>query len=97
MPRYIQEWEWEEAFQRDGFGDGDDWVGTGEVERYLEELGYAYEEASSIHNTYIVQVSKDGHLWENDGGDEPMKWLPPDLVEKLAEYFHPGYFVQPYS
>ena len=98
MARYIQDWDWGEAFQKGGFGDGDLWVGTYLVQQFLEQEGYRVDLADGIHNTYIVQVHKDDHFWECDavGGDhdQPETWLPADLVEKLNSHFHTGYVVE---
>ena len=61
MPQYIQEWEWQEAFHKFGFHDGDEWVGTYLVAQYLEELGYDVDyEGWGMHNTTIIKLAKDG-------------------------------------
>lgn len=61
MPQFIQQWEWQDAFHKFGFGDGDDWVGTYLIASYLEELGYDVEYDSwGMHNTTITKLAKDG-------------------------------------
>ena len=61
MPKYIQEWEWQEAFHKFGFHDGDEWVGTSLVAQYLEELGYDVDyEGWGMHNITIIKLAKDG-------------------------------------
>ena len=61
MPRVIITWEWEEAFSKFGFGDGDGWNGTHEVVGEIESLGYECEtENWGCHNYMIFDIKKDG-------------------------------------
>ena len=43
MPREVIEWEWEEAFDKFGFGDGDGWNGTDSVAEFIQGKGYEVE------------------------------------------------------
>ena len=61
MPRVIITWEWEEAFSKFGFGDGDGWNGTHEVEGEIESLGYeVVTDTWGCHNYMIFDIKKDG-------------------------------------
>ena len=58
--RYHQ-WEWEDAFSKFGFGDGDGWNGTHEVEGEIESLGYeVVTDTWGCHNYMIFDIKKDG-------------------------------------
>ena len=88
-------WEWEEAFDKFGFNDGDDPVQTGHVALALEEAGYAVEVTPwGIHNTVITSISKAGielmPVGENSqriGYDNPRTYLSEELVKLLDEQF----------
>ena len=61
MPRVIITWEWEEAFNKFGFGDGDSWNGTHEVEGEIKSLGYeCVTDSWGVHNWMILDIKKDG-------------------------------------
>ena len=61
MPKVIISWEWEEAFSKFGFGDGDGWNGTHEVVGEIESLGYECDtENWGCHNYMIFDIKKDG-------------------------------------
>jgi len=61
MPQFTQWWEWQDAFHKFGFHDGDEWVGTYLVAEYLEKLGYDVEyDGWGMHNTTITKLAKDG-------------------------------------
>lgn len=61
MPKVTITWEWEEAFSKFGFGDGDGWNGTHEVVGEIESLGYECEpENWGCHNYMIFDIKKDG-------------------------------------
>lgn len=81
MPRIYITWEWEEAFDKFGFGDGDSWNGTHEVEGEIESLGYTCETDSwGCHNYMIFDIKKDGKSIlfpeKNDIGMDLDDWLP---------------------
>ncbi len=81
MPRTIITWEWEDAFSKFGFGDGDSWNGTHEVQGEIESLGYKVEcDSWGIHNYMIFDIKKDGKsiLFPegNETGENLNNWLP---------------------
>lgn len=81
MPKIIIEWQWEEAFDKFGFGDGDRWNGTHEVEGEIESLGYEVESDDwGCHNYMIFDIKKDGKSIlfpdRNDTGVDLDDWLP---------------------
>ena len=84
MPRTVISWEWEEAFSKFGFGDGDSWNGTGEVEGEIESLGYEVEcDSWGIHNYMIMDIKKDGKsiLFIDEENRNLDDWLP-EVVER---------------
>ena len=119
MPRVYIEWEWPEAFYKFGFGDGDAWNGTHEVEGEIEKLGYTCETDSwGCHNYMILDILKDGKsiLFNKDnkgiltdwkpeivqrikdrgaadkapeslGYEDPLRYLPEDIIEHLDKVF----------
>ena len=121
MPRIVIEWEWPEAFDKFGFGDGDSWNGTHEVEWAIESLGYTCETDNwGVHNYMIVDILKDGEsiLFNKDnkdilaqddwrpevlqrikdrgapdwapealGYEDPLRYLPTDIIEHLDKIF----------
>tara|TARA_S200002703_G_C3691366_1_gene212318 strand:+ start:105 stop:494 length:390 start_codon:yes stop_codon:yes gene_type:complete len=79
MPRVYITWQWEEAFDKFGFGDGDGWNGTHEVEGELESLGYEVETDSwGCHNYMIMDIKKDGKsiLFKDIENRSLEDWLP---------------------
>lgn len=79
MPKIIIEWQWEEAFDKFGFGDGDRWNGTHEVESEIESLGYECEtEHWGVHNYMIMDIKKDGKsiLFIDEENRTLEDWLP---------------------
>ena len=81
MSRTVIYWSWEEAFDKFGFGDGDRWNGTHEVEGEIESLGYECEtEHWGVHNYMIFDIKKDGKSIlfpdRNDTGVDLDDWLP---------------------
>ena len=93
MPKVIITWEWEEAFSKFGFGDGDGWNGTHEVEGEIESLGYEVEADSwGCHNYMIFDIKKDGKsVYAGDdlsiGYDDARNYLPNDIINHLDKEF----------
>ena len=90
MPVQHIHWEWEEAFNKFGFGDGDEWNGTHLVEEFLHSIGCKEVECDSwgIHNYMIFRiVDKDGKEYEFDGYEDPHNILPKRIIRKLNEEF----------
>ena len=96
MPREVIEWEWEEAFDKFGFGDGDGWNGTDIVADFIESLGYETQrDVWGIHNYVIMDVMvRCGPiqisiipLKTNINYDNPHDYLPRDLVRELEARF----------
>ena len=89
MPKVIITWEWEEAFSKFGFGDGDGWNGTHEVVGEIESLGYEGETDSwGCHNYMIFDIKKDGKsiLFPEgkEHGEHLDDWLP-EVAEKIIK------------
>lgn len=96
MPIIEIHWEWEEAFYKFGFDDGDGVVNTGDVARELESLGYTVEtQLCGMHNDIITKLEKDGTdliaKAEAEGFevgyDDPREYLPDDLAAALDRAF----------
>lgn len=85
------QWNWEEAFDKFGFNDGDGQVETWQVEDVLCQAGYTVKvDQWGIHNVVIVSIKKgDQELipFENPeytfGYDDPRKFLPKEIVDLL--------------
>lgn len=91
----IVYWEWEEAFSKFGFGDGDGPNFTREVEEFLYDIGWSAEVDNwGIHNFMIMDIT--GANGEKPmakatvGYDCPRTYLPTELVEQLDEKFPTG-------
>jgi hypothetical protein len=90
MPKTIQEWTWEEAFQKFGFGDGNETIHTDDIVSLLASMGWGYNYADSSHNQYIFMLEKGGAVIEFDGYDDEAAIrakLPMKLVEALDKEF----------
>jgi hypothetical protein len=93
MPKVVADWEWEEAFDKHGFNDGDGLNFTDEVAEAVEELGYrCVTDPGGMHNYRIVDVLKDGKSAIGPEAydmflDYPREVLPPDIVEHLDRKF----------
>ena len=89
MPQYVQDWDWTEAFQKYGFGDGEDTVHTQEVVEFLESLGYQCEPVGGMHNYFMYNLERGDTEWHppDDFDHNPREWLPPDLVALLDAKF----------
>lgn len=86
-------WNWEEAFDKFGFKDGDGQVETWQVEAVLTEAGYeCIVEGWGLHNTVISSIRKDGTEFVPQDDDEvafgydcPRTYLPEDIIALLDE------------
>ena len=96
MPEELIEWEWEEAFDKFGFGDGDGWNGTDIVGDFIESLGYdAYRDYWGIHNYMIMKLTvRCGPILisiipehVDIGYDNPNDYLPRGLIKELETKF----------
>lgn len=97
---HAHHWSWEEAFDKFGFGDGDDLVMTETVAEALRRHGYAVETVLwGFHNTIVTEITREGvTCMPNDvtrGYDEPRQYLPQEVIDLLDEAFPSGAEVQP--
>jgi hypothetical protein len=81
-------WNWEEAFEKFGFDDGDGLVMTGSVVAVLRAAGYTVKTTTwGMHNTLITSIKKDRREqippWINVGYDNPRDYLPAEIVAVL--------------
>lgn len=81
-------WQWEDAFDKFGFGDGDGQVETPTVALVLRRAGYQVQaDRWGMHNTVILSIRRDGieHIPESVrvGYDDPRRYLPPDIIALL--------------
>lgn len=86
------QWNWEEAFDKFGFNDGDGQVETWQLVDHLTELGYDIEcNQWGLHNTIIFSIKKYGVelIPENAslGYDCPRNFLPKDIIALLDKAF----------
>lgn len=84
-------WNWEEAFDKFGFMDGDGNVNTVEVEQVLKDAGYEISSTQwGLHNLIITSIRMHGkELMPEDsdeyciGYDDPRDYLPYEIIELL--------------
>lgn len=81
-------WQWPDAFDKFGFGDGDGQVETATVAMVLRSAGYDVQhDRWGMHNDAILSVRKDGveqiPASVRLGYDDPRRYLPPDIVALL--------------
>ena len=81
-------WQWEDAFDKFGFGDGDGQVETGTVVEVLRAAGYeATAEPWGLHNIVIGSIRRKGRELISAhtavGYADPRKYLPKALVRLL--------------
>jgi hypothetical protein len=83
------QWDWEDAFDKFGFGDGDGQVETDTVVAVLENAGYRVEaQPWGLHNVIILSI-KDRSGTEliadtvTSGYDAPRSYLPRKIVRLL--------------
>lgn len=86
-------WDWEEAFVKFGFGDGEGLVMTEHVAAKLRQAGYAVTiEPWGCHNVTIASIKRDGvELIPFDsinfGYDDPRDYLPAEIIDLLDDAF----------
>ena len=86
MPKTTIIWQWEEAFQKYGFHDGDN-SQTYRIEDALNELGYQVITSQGIHNYHIVSICKSDKEWIIEDDENPRPYLPQEVVEELDALF----------
>jgi len=90
MPSETFVWQWEEAFQKHGFFDGDNPQHNEEVGEFLQTLGYSYLICSSIHNSCISCLSRAGVEidFPDDSDPEDIRTIfPKDVLDALDKQF----------
>lgn len=95
MAKTTIHWEWDEAFEKFGFGDGDEANFTHIVANYLDSLGYEVDaDHWGIHNYMIMSITKDDARYnsgikviEFDGYTDPRTILPKKIIAKLDKAF----------
>lgn len=92
-------WNWEEAFDKFGFGDGDGLVMTEHVANALRYHGYAVTvEPWGCHNITIASIQLGSIEQIPDtapvGYGNPREYLPPVIVQLLDEAFTAGMEVE---
>ena len=58
MPKKTIIWEWQEAFYKFGFGDGDSWNGTYIIENFLEDTEQVFRELVHENTDYSFDISR---------------------------------------
>lgn len=93
-PRCCSEidWDWDDAFQKFGFNDGDGIVMTEHVARVLRDAGYVVTvEAWGLHNVVIASILDAGieQIPEDYDyvDDDPRDHLPKKIVTLLDQAF----------
>ena len=84
----IIPWNWEEAFDKFGFGDGDGQVMTHTVAIVLQRAGYSVEHHTwGLHNDIITSIKHKGVELipdtANVGYHDPRVYLPEAIVTLL--------------
>jgi len=93
MPILMIHWNWEEAFDKFGFNDGDGLIFTDDVAVYLKQLGYEVDiHKWLLHNRIIISIKKNGKElipFEtiNPGYDCPRYYLPQKIIAALDAKF----------
>jgi hypothetical protein len=86
------QWNWEEAFCKFGFLDGDGQIETQNIADALTEAGYeVIIQEWGMHNTIITHIKKfELEQIPDDvklGYDNPREYLPAEIVELLDKLF----------
>lgn len=97
---HTQTWNWEEAFDKFGFGDGDDIVMTEHVAEALRKVGYIVNvEAWGCHNVVITSIERRGKSLIPDNANlgyaDPRDYLPARIVKFLDRAFTDNTEVEP--
>ena len=100
-PTCCQEttWSWTDAFDKFGFNDGDGLIMTEHVAETLTKAGYTVSTQTwSIHNVIITSIKRDGvELIPEDtnvGYDDPLDYLPQDIITLLNAAYPEGDVVE---
>ncbi len=88
----VHSWNWEEAFDKFGFDDGDGIVMTEHVANALRTHGYTVTtEPWGMHNVVIWSIELRGKEQVPDtckrGYDDPRDYLPKRIITILDETF----------
>jgi hypothetical protein len=84
-------WEWEEAFDKFGFNDGDGQIMTGVIEDLLTQAGYKVNSSQwGLHNVIMNSIKLNSiELMPVDddfihiGYDNPRDYLPSEIIDIL--------------
>ena len=90
MPKEVFYWEWEDAFQKFGFGDGDCPCHTQDIIGLLEGTGWECSYVDGIHNQHIFEMVRGDIKIEFDGYEDNSvirNRLPADVVTALDKEF----------
>lgn len=95
-------WNWEEAFDKFGFADGDGLVMTEHVAEALRKASYTVKvEPWGLHNVVITSIKSGKQQRElipnsvDFGCDDPRDYLPKKIVKLLDEAFSDDTEVEP--
>ncbi len=97
---HPHDWQWEEAFDKFGFNDGDGLVMTGRVVAALRKGGYCVRaQMWGMHNTVILSIRRGRRQLipetANVGYDDPRTYLPKEIIDLLDEELSCGEEVYP--
>lgn len=86
----VYAWQWEDAFNKFGFNDGDGQVETETVAMVLSRAGYKVDwQRWGLHNTIITSIQQNGLELiperANVGYDDPRAYLPAPVVAVLDQ------------
>lgn len=88
----LYTWQWEEAFYKFGFHDGEGLIVTENVADVLRKAGFTVEiQAWGIHNVVITRIERDGTSQIPAdallGRDDPRSYLPKEIIDILDQEF----------
>ena len=89
------QWNWEEAFDKFGFNDGDGQVETETVATALEDAGYEVTlNQYGLHNLVITSIKKGNTELIGKsvdlGYDDPCTYLPKEIIALLDHLLPPS-------